>query len=285
MLVRQALPLRRAPADDDGARWLRDQVRQLAVPRHADAEARANRWIADHLALALEGAGYRVIHQGPHRNVVALPDTPGPITLVCAHYDSVPGTPGADDNASALAVLLGVARERPPGVGFAVFNREEDGMVGSTDFVDWLGARGAPTLAAVHVLEMVGYTDPRPGAQRVPTPLPRWLLPRDTGDFVAIVAMGAGWRLADRVRTTAASTIGVPPVVTLQAPAALLGWAPDLGRSDHLPFVLGGLPAAMWTDTAEFRTPHYHRRSDGPETLDYAFMAGVERLLLRTLTG
>lgn len=283
MLIRQALPLRRASGDSDAARWLRAQVFDLAVPRHADAEPSANRRTAERIALAFEEYGYRVVHQGPHRNVVALPEAPGPITLVCAHYDSVPRTPGADDNASALAVMLGVARALPKATGFVAFNREEDGMVGSCDFVRWLAEPGSPQIREVHVLEMVGYTDPRPGSQRVPSPLPRFLMPRDTGDFIALVGLGAGWRMADHVRQTAASSMGVPPVVTLQAPAALLGWVPDLGRSDHLPFIQGGLPAVMWTDTAEFRTPHYHQRSDMPDTLDYAFMAGVQTLLIRAL--
>lgn len=112
---------------------------------------------------------------------------------------------------------------------------------------------------------------------------PRWLLPRDTGDFVGVVALGAGWPLADRVRRVAANTLGVPPVVTLQAPAALLALAPDLGRSDHLPFVRRGVPAVMWTDTADFRTPHYHTRSDRPETLDYTFLAEVTALVARVV--
>ena len=280
MWVRQATPLRRAEPASDAARWLRAKVGQLAVPRHAFAEAHRNRATAEALALELEHYGYAVRLQGPHHNVVALPrGTHGPLTLVCAHYDSVPGTPGADDNASAVAVMLAVARRSRPDVAFVAFNREEDGLLGSADFVRWLATEEAPAVREVHVLEMVGYTDPRAGSQRLPPFLPRWLLPRDRGDFVALVGLGAGHRMAAAVRRTADGALGVPPVVSLQAPRALLGWAPDLGRSDHLPFLEGGLPAVMWTDTAEFRTPHYHRRSDTPDTLDYGFMAGVQRLL------
>lgn len=265
---------------------MREQVRTLAVPRHATFEERANRSIAEFLALALESYGYRVCYQGVHRNVVALPmEGEGPFDLVCAHYDSVPNTPGADDNASAVAVLLGAARTAPPNTAFVAFNREEDGMLGSAEFVQWLKQPGAPTIREVHVLEMVGYTDPRPGSQRVPPPLPAFLLPRDTGDFLAVVGLGSGCGLAGKVRRAADGALGVPPVVSLQAPKALLCLAHDLGRSDHLPFVLDGVPAVMWTDTADFRTPHYHLRSDRPETLDYGFMAGVQRLLLATLAA
>ena len=156
-------------------------------------------------------------------------------------------------------------------------------MIGSTDFVQWLNKPGSPVIAETHVLEMVGYTDPRAGSQRVPDVIPSWLLPRDRGDFIALVGLGAGHAMARRVRLTADNMIGVPPVVSLQAPKALLGWAPDLGRSDHLPFVQGGRPAVLWTDTAEFRTPHYHQLTDSADTLDYVFMAGVQRLLLEHL--
>lgn len=285
MLIRQALPLRRPEPTGDSPRWLRHLVETLAEPRHATFEAYQNRQTATFLAQTLDSYGYRVQFQGPHRNVLALPaDTSRPLRLVCAHYDSVPSSPGADDNASALAVLLGTARSQPSDTAFIAFNREEDGMVGSFDFVEWL-AGSELVFTDVHVLEMVGYTDPRPGAQRVPAPIPSFLAPRDTGDFIGLVGLGAAHHLAAKVRRTASGALGVPPVVSLQAPCACLHIAPDLGRSDHLPFVQAGLRAVMWTDTADFRTPHYHQLSDTPDTLDYGFMSGVQRLLELSLAA
>ena len=285
MWIRQALPLRRRPPQTDDAQWLAQKVEALAKPRHAMAESTVNRRTADVLALELESYGYAVTQQGRYRNVVALPETREPITLICAHYDTVPNSPGADDNASALAVMLAAARRQLPNVGFVAFNREEDGMLGSSDFVRWLGAEKPFTIGAVHVLEMVGYTDPRPGSQRVPHFLPKVMVPRDRGDFIAIVGVGSGWSLANRVHRAASGALGVPPVLTLQAPGALLGWAPDLGRSDHLPFIQQRLPAVMWTDTAEFRTPHYHTRTDTADTLDFSFMAEVLALLVKSVTS
>lgn len=284
MLVRRALPLRRATPSSDTARWLRERVEGLAVPRHATWEASTNRRIAEDLARELEDLGYRTRFQGPHRNVLALPRSTGPIRLVAAHYDGVPGCPGADDNASAVAVLLAVARRRLPGVGFALFNREEDGLVGSRDFVEWLKGRELQ-LDEVHVLEMLGYTDPRPGAQRLPPLLPRFLAPTDRGDFIGVVGLGCGHGLAAKVRRTADGALGVPPVVSLQAPLFCAHVVPELGLSDHLPFVSAGRPAVMWTDTAFLRTPHYHQLSDTPDTLDYAFMAEVETLLATVLAA
>ena len=285
MWIRHAPALRRPDATSDEARWLEHLVRRVAVPRHALREEAENRRIAEFLSRELESYGYRTSYQGRFRNVLALPDGPGPYTLVCAHYDSVPRTPGADDNASAVAVLLGVARSRPPATAFVCFNQEEDGLLGSSDFVAWLDTPGAPEVGDVHVLEMVGFTDMRVGSQQVPPPIPRFLLPRDRGDFVGVVGLGAGHRLAAKVRNTAAGALGVPPVVSLQAPRRLLDIAPDLGMSDHLPFVVCGRPAVMWTDTAYFRTPHYHELSDTPDTLDYGFMAGVQRLVELSLAS
>lgn len=284
MLIRRVLPLRRAPVQTETARWLRARVEQIAVPRHATVEAYANRRLASTLARELEDAGYRVRFQGPHRNVVATPREDGPFTLVGAHYDSVPRSPGADDNASAVAVLLSIARRRLPGVGFALFNREEDGLIGSRDFVRWLPTSGLE-VGEVHILEMVGYTDPRPGAQRLPPGVPRFLSPTDRGDFIGVVGLGCAHRLAARVRRTAEGAMGVPPVVSLQAPLMCVHAVPDLGLSDHLPFVELGRPAVMWTDTAFLRTPHYHQLSDTPETLDFTFMAEVETLLAKVLAG
>ena len=131
------------------ADWLRGAVEALAVPRHFVAEATRNRetgaWIAD----MFSNLGYEVILQGRYRNVFARPPGPqrGPLVLIGAHYDSIPGCPGADDNASALAAMLGVARACAatgplPPVAYVAFNREEDGMVGSHEFMRCSGMMG-----------------------------------------------------------------------------------------------------------------------------------------------
>ena len=284
--VRQSTPLRRAAPTSDAARWLREQVRRYAIPRHAGAEERANRHTADRLAQQLESMGYAVQEQGPHRNVVALPRDAGhhPLTLVCAHYDSVPRSPGADDNASALAVMLGVARTRPARTAFVAFNREEDGMVGSTDFVAWLGRAGAPVFDRVHVLEMVGYSDPRPGTQRLPPAIPRFLLPRDTGDFIAFVGDRSSRAFVRRC-------IGlfrdqrVLPSEGIAAPSSI----PGISWSDHWSYSRAGYPAVMVTDTAPFRNPNYHEPTDTADTLDYERMArlatGLEEVVWELARG
>lgn len=254
---------------------LRRWVERLAVPRHHIANRNANRRVGETLASELEREGFHVQLQGCFDNVVALPrERRGPLTIVAAHYDTVPDCPGADDNASGLAVMLECARFARSGVGYIAFNAEEDGLLGSRDFV----LRGLPSLGvqidAVHVLEMVGF---RGGAARQTAPLP--FLPRslEVPDFIGLVAKGASNSIANRVIASSASP-GLR-VVAAKTWGPLHRVVPDITRSDHFPFWTAGVPALLWTDTGNFRNPHYHRVTDTPATLDYEMMREVGDLL------
>jgi hypothetical protein len=270
---------------------LRETVEALAYPRHAVVDAAASRRAAAWIAERLRAWGYEVRRQGEHSNVVALPAScpPGPLRLVGAHYDTVPGTPGADDNGSAVAALLECARVAtevaPQGrLCFVAFNCEEDGVLGSIDFVREEVVAGGLRVREAHVLEMVGFCDPRPGSQRVPVEVP--VRVRDTGDFLGLVANGRSHRALGGVLRAARTYVPELPVLGLQVYCGVEKRLPPLLRSDHAPFWAAGIPALMWTDTSEFRNPHYHRPSDLPETLDYSFLAGVTRLLIaHLLTG
>lgn len=199
--------------------------------------------------------------------------------LIGAHYDSVPNSPGADDNASAVAVMAAVAQVigPQPGIMYVAFNAEEDGLVGSREFLAQMHGRMS-ALETVHVLEMVGYTDSSPGSQQNPLPL---LAIPTKGDFLGIVANDA--ELVDQIMAHAG---GVSiPVVGLSLPkgmplSAIREVSPHFLRSDHVWFWERNIAAAMWTDTSEFRNPHYHKPEDVPQTLDYGFMAQVSELLI-----
>ena len=260
-------------------RRLREHVEAFARPRHFYAQAAENRRARERLSEHLRELGFALSHQGEMANVIARPRGSGPVTLVCAHYDSVPTTPGADDNASAVAVLLElVARLGPAGTtAFVGFNREEDGLKGSQAFAAELAHLFPEGVARAHVLEMVGYRSFEPGSQRSPLP---WLpgVP-DVGDFMGVLANGASRAELRRVLRRAPKVAGGPKVVALQTLCGLERRLPDLARSDHWPLWEIGVPALLWTDTAEFRNPHYHQPSDTPETLDYAFMEELCRLL------
>jgi Zn-dependent M28 family amino/carboxypeptidase len=200
---------------------------------------------------------------------------PEEILLVGAHYDTVPGSPGADDNASGVAALLELAarfRGARPAVSlrFVAFVNEEPpffwlGEMGSLRYARAARRRGDRILLMVS-LEMLGCYLDEPGAQRYP-PLMRFFRPK-AGDFLALVSNRRSRRELRRAATAfrAASDF---PLQTLAAPALV----PGVGWSDHSSFWRQGYPAIMATDTAFYRYPHYHTAQDTPEKLDYPAMA------------
>lgn len=260
-------------------------VRQLAFPRHYDAERNANIRARDLLLRTLAGFGYTPTLQGDYDNVVTTSSDEGPYILLGAHYDSVPGTPGADDNGSAVAACLECARlAKENGIGgamFVFFNREEDGLLGSQDFVRGLH-RSQWQIAEAHVFEMVGYCAHAAGSQRMPPGLPGVAAP-DVGDFLALLANRDSNPIAEELLALGAAYVARTPVLALKIYLGLEKYFHDLLRSDHAPFWQAGIPAVMWTDTSEFRNPNYHQLSDVPDTLDYEFLAQVTRLALARL--
>ncbi len=221
------------------------------------------------------------------RNIVARhPAQPGgPLVILGAHIDSVEGSPGADDNASGVAVLLETARLLASArlrsqLLFCAFNLEELNMIGSAAFAKKLKAAGE-RVAGMISLEMVGYADSRPGGQKYPVGLAR-LYP-DRGDFVGVIA---NWNSNALLSKFAAQMRRVPdlPVETLSIPGK--GWLiPAVRLSDHSPFWDLGYPALMVTDTSFYRNPNYHAHSDTIDTLDLGFMARVCDGVIRGVLG
>jgi Zn-dependent M28 family amino/carboxypeptidase len=220
-----------------------------------------------------------------------------PTLVIGAHLDSVQGSPGADDNASGVAVVLEVARllgalATPPPVTLMVFDMEELGLIGSREAVGrLLGANR--TIGGMICLESVGYFSSEPGSQRLPAGA-RLAMPEavDTvrrsghrGDFTLIVHRASSRTLAGTWSRAAAAASPALPTVLLRDPRpdGRLGGAfglavpvlNNLDRSDHSPFWNRGIPAMMLTGTANFRNAHYHRPGDTPDTLDYERLASV----------
>lgn len=131
------------------------------------------------------------------------------------------------------------------------------------------------SFSTIHVLEMVGFRGGSSRSQRLPLPwVPRRL---EVPDFIGILANGRSNAAVD-------SAVASPSAPGLRLVGAktwgpLHRLLPDLTRSDHFPFWSIGVPAVLWTDTGNFRNPHYHRVTDTPDTLDYRFMGGVAALL------
>lgn len=261
---------------------LRAWVERLSVPRHFLAEPDENERAALWIASLLQKWGYDVHLQGHWRNVVAFPKKIiGPITLVGAHYDSVGGCPGADDNASAVAAMLGCAKacsSHPGQIGYVAFNREEDGLLGSQDFVEWIGSRRTPEIAHAHILEMVGFASDKLGTQKIPGGLPVRI--PDTGNFLGLLANKDSHHLLDEILACASTYLPGFPVISLRVTLGLERHLPVLLRSDHAPFWAQQIPATMWTDTSEFRNPYYHEPWDKPETLNYDFLRATTQLLI-----
>jgi Zn-dependent M28 family amino/carboxypeptidase len=212
------------------------------------------------------------------------------ILLAGAHYDTVPGSPGADDNASGVAALIEIARalretrcERT--VKLVAFVNEEPpffywGEMGSRVYARAARARG-DDIRVMLSLEMLGCYSDAPGSQRYP-PLLGFFYPK-AGNFIGFVS-NLRSRRALREVVRAFRSASDFPAESLASPALV----PGVSWSDQLSFWRAGYRAVMVTDTAFYRYPHYHRATDTPEKLDYARMARVVEGLagaIATLAG
>ena len=273
-------------ADPDLERRLRQHVEALAAaprPPGSRAHAAAREYIRTHL----QSAGFAVAEVA-HRDsdgdcinllTAPLPDDPKlPLVIIGAHYDSTPDTPGADDNASAVAALLELAAWLKPRLAdaaqwatarlqLAAYDLEEYGYIGSTAHARSVAA---PVRCMIS-LEMLGYTDKRPGGQKLPPQL-AGLYP-DVGDFIGVVGNESSRRWLEVVTAALKAVDGLP--VEAMAVPGRGELMPETRLSDHRSFWDAGHPALMVTDTSFFRNPHYHEPTDTPTTLDYPFLANV----------
>lgn len=213
-----------------------------------------------------------------YRNVIATAhpaSTHGelPPLVIGAHFDTVAGSPGADDNASALAVLMHVARQvrgmmliRP--IHFIAFNLEEENLLGSSAYASFLRENGETIHGAI-ILECVGYASHQQDSQKTPPGLPISI--PTTGDFIGVIGNERSQSLTGFVVQAMKPHLPIVPLVVPDNGELL----PDTRRSDHTSFWEHGFPAVMLTDTANFRNPHYHRPTDTIETLNLDFLASV----------
>ena len=267
-------------------------LQSLVGERHPHSAPHALTHAAEYLAARLAEYGWTTSGQ-PFRalgksyfNILGVKwppgrpakDGPAPL-LIGAHYDTVVGSPGADDNASGLAVLLEAADRlrhlvvaRP--VWLAAFCLEEHGLLGSRAFISGLKQTGQPVDGAI-VLECVGYASRDAGSQRTPPGVPISL--PSIGNFLGIVGNEASRDLLAAVERNARRVAPNTPTLALAVPGRGES-LPDVRRSDHAAFWDEGYRAVMLTDTANFRNPHYHQPSDTLDTLDLDFLEGVSEI-------
>ncbi len=277
---------------------LKRHIQTIAAREHNLVHYDELEKVARHIESTLESYGYAVgrqifeVHGRPVRNIDATIEpaterTDPDVLVVGAHYDSVTGSPGANDNATGVAAVLELARlladlngRSGRRIRLVLFVNEEPPYfrteaMGSLQYARALAAR-KERVVAMYSLETLGFYSSEPGSQRYPAPF--GMMFPDRADFVAFVGlMNSRPLLQQTMRSfrdhTAFPTIGgVAP-----------GFVPGIDWSDHWAFARHGFQAIMITDTALFRYPHYHRPTDTPDKVDVEKLArvvkGIERVI------
>jgi Zn-dependent M28 family amino/carboxypeptidase len=259
-----------AIADAPRNLWHYDSLQRTGA--YIDAELTRAGYHPRHQAFEVEGrrvANIEVERPGFHQ--------PDRIVVIGAHYDSAGDSPGANDNASGVAVMLELARlharsAAPLTVRFVAFVNEEPpyfmtAAMGSYRYAASAAARGDNIVAMIS-LETIGCYSDEVGSQRYPFPFGLVLPGR--GDFLAMVS---NMRSVGVLRAAAKAFRSATnlPLIASPAPASI----PGVAWSDHWSFWQHGYRALMLTDTALYRYPHYHLGTDTPERLDYQRMARV----------
>ncbi|MBX9671142.1 MAG: M20/M25/M40 family metallo-hydrolase [Candidatus Obscuribacterales bacterium] len=266
---------------------LRLHVDELAVKigiRHAHSGDSLKR-SADYILTQFIQRGRSVVMEPFHvdgivqHNVIA--DIPGrkrpdKIVVIGAHYDTVPGSPGADDNASGVAALIELAEllksmELDCTVRLAAFFNEEENdhwmEMGSYYHARSSHERGDDIVGMIS-LEMLGYFSNEPGSQKYPFPFNLYY--PDAGNFIGFVGNDASrdWvrKVIGEFRKVATfASEGAAPPERYQ----------DIARSDHWAYWQFGWPALMVTDTSNFRFPYLHGMDDTPDKCDFDSMARI----------
>ena len=291
-------PAERGPGTELLADRLRHHVWKLAgdIGERNVGRPGALRAAADFIRAEFASLGYEVAAQSYRADgvdcenlEVGIPGRtrPGEIVVVGAHYDTVEGSPGADDNASGVAGVIEIARllreeAMSRTVKLVAFVNEEApffyfGEMGSKVYARAARKRG-DDIRAMLSLEMLGCYSEVPGSQAYP-PLLRWFYP-DRGNFIAFVSnLGSRRLLGEVVRQFKAHCDF--PAEQLAAPTLV----PGVAWSDQLSFWRAGYRAIMVTDTAFYRYAHYHRASDTPEKVRYPEMARVVEGLAKAIAA
>lgn len=242
-------------------------------------------YAASYVEQQFAAAGFDVTSQDydergvPVRNVVAEmrgTTRPNEILVIGAHYDSVRDSPGADDNASGVAALIEMAkamRANGPAartVRFVGFVNEESpffwtGRMGSRMYAKRCRKLNEDVVGMIS-LEMLGYYRSGPGTQSYPPPF-NFYYPAE-GNFVTLLSNYYSRGLMDAAgsafrRSTAVASEGLSSAEFV------------VGHSDQWSFWMSGYKAMMFTDTAMFRNPNYHKPTDTADTLDYDSLARV----------
>jgi Zn-dependent M28 family amino/carboxypeptidase len=220
--------------------------------------------------------------------VVSIPgrEEPEDIFIIGAHYDTVSGTPGADDNGSGVAVLLELCRllqtqELSRTLRLIFFVLEEPPAFHTPSMGSYVYAKQArlnkEKIYGMISLEMVGFFSNKKGGQSFPAPF-MGLFYSNVPDFIGVVGNFKSRGLVKKISVSIkrGSSIAVESLSTFR-------FLPGIDWSDHGSFWKMGYPAVMITDTSFYRNPNYHKGSDTIETLDFLKMAEVVKGLIQVV--
>jgi len=283
---------------------LRRHVATIAAREHNVAHFDELENVARYIETVLESYGHQVGRQAYVPGLTHIPDDQSvrnieaviepaaeeaspDVIVVGAHYDSAPGAPGANDNASGTAAVLELARLlgdlRGHGrkrIRLVLFVNEEPPYfltadMGSLRYAAALAERNE-RVVAMYSLETLGFYSGEPGSQRYPAPF--GLMFPDRADFIAFVGMLGSRPLLQETMRSFRSHTKFPSIGGV-AP----GFVPGIGWSDHWAFAQHGFQTVMITDTALYRYPHYHRPTDTPDKVDFERLARVVKAIERVI--
>jgi Zn-dependent M28 family amino/carboxypeptidase len=269
---------------------IRDEL-ALHVKTIASEEHHAKEYVrlesaASYIEKNLSSLGYKISAQkfpgpaGELRNIeteIAGAGKPKEIILVGAHYDSVAGAQGANDNGSGTAAVLALAKllkdfKPEKTIRFVWFVNEEPPyfkteQMGSRIYAHRVVDRNE-NIAAMLSIETMGYYSDKPNTQHYPFPFS--LIYPKTGNFIGFIGNLASRNLLHTSLNAFRDSTQFP-----SEGVAAPGWIPGVDWSDHWAFWEANYPALMITDTAPFRYPFYHTDQDTPDKIDYAKTARV----------
>ena len=273
--------VRRADADPDS------DDEEIKLPRYFSSYGsrvlsglsqtlRADGW--DVLGYAMTGATNATVPTTVPNLLVEIPgtsDRPGLIEI-SAHYDTVPGCPGADDNSSGVAAVLEIARwlqSHPPErtVRLCFFAGEEQGLLGSEVHVANMLARGDEVVGLLN-LDAVGMATDAPDSQLAPIRILFVTWMPSTGDFITVIG---DWNSGPLGNLLEAAIETYTPDLPYYSANRIGGMFDDAYRSDHAHYWRAGIPAIFITDTGEMRWDTYHKPGDVPAALDFGFLRRV----------
>lgn len=239
----------------------------------------------------LKKYNYKIIEQrfGQFVNIIAYRgELDENHILVGAHYDSLQGTRGMDDNASGVSALLAMARHnKNPHIRFVAFDAEELGLLGSKYYVQNIESQPALVVS----LETIGFYTEDDNTQKTPlgfSVVYRGLFNRLKGDnfkgnFSTAVCSRSAKDFCDTYEASASGLNLQVYTIFISSLPVIKDVFMDLFRSDHAPFHSNGIPSVMITDTANFRNPHYHSPLDTVETISPLFIAKQASAVLSAL--